>query len=196
MSEPTDVFELAAGNLYSRGRSSRTAVHEAEEALGARLPDDYVALVERIDGGEGWVGDEYVAFWPVTDLARHNHQLETERFVPGIILIGSDGGGEGLGLDQRSGQSTVVYVPLVGLPLDRVAPTGLGLRSWFNHRIDHSESPNKILDPAMIGQNVYEKQPVILGGDPVDPTNKAIIPLEKLLELASWWNRQLASSAT
>ena len=40
--------------------------------------------------------------------------LQTREFVPGIVIIGSDGGGELFGFDSRSAESPIVMVPAIG----------------------------------------------------------------------------------
>lgn len=187
-----DQVKRLATKLYSRGRASPADIVKVERALGVALPTDYSTFTAEIDGAEGWVGDQYIALWRISDLTRINDKLETSRFVPGTILIGSDGGGEGIGLEVGPSGSQVVFVPLVGLPLGRTARQGTGFRNWLLSHLRSSVSDRRV-DATMLGRNVYEKQPVILGGDPVDPANKAIVPIDKLLDLAAWWNRQIAA---
>ena len=41
--------------------------------------------------------------------------------------------------------------------------------------------------------NLMEIHPVILGGDPTDSANKALVPLSDLLVAAAWWNARIKS---
>lgn len=50
-----------------------------------------------------------------------------------------------------------------------------------------------------VGKEIFEVQPVILGGSPTDPTNKTILTREQHIEVVRYWNnqiRQLRNSAT
>ena len=50
--------------------------------------------------------------------ARLNRGSSVAEFIPGLILIGTDGGGEGIGLDLRGADSPVVLVNLDSLRWD------------------------------------------------------------------------------
>lgn len=53
--------------------------------------------------------------------------------------------------------------------------------------------PNDGLNPSLFGKNVWQIQPVILGGHPTNAKNRTILPLRKMLEAANLWNDQLAA---
>jgi len=39
------------------------------------------------------------------------------------------------------------------------------------------------------GKEIIEVQPIILGGSPTDPTNKAILTREQHIETVRYWNK-------
>ena len=43
--------------------------------------------------------------------------------------------------------------------------------------------------PDSAGKEIFEIQPVILGGSPTDPTNKAILTRQQHIEAVQYWNR-------
>ena len=43
------------------------------------------------------------------------------------------------------------------------------------------------------GKEVFEVKPVILGGDPTDPANKAILCREDHIKAVRYWNRIIAA---
>ena len=43
-------------------------------------------------------------------------------------------------------------------------------------------------DPALRGMEIFEVQPVILGGSPTDPQNKKLLSREEHIKLVSYWN--------
>jgi hypothetical protein len=60
------------------------------------VPAAYLDLMSRSNGVEGFVGDQYLVLWPVEQLQELNDAYATAEFAPGLLLIGSDGGGTGL----------------------------------------------------------------------------------------------------
>jgi hypothetical protein len=48
--------------------------------------------------------------------------LHVEEYIPGLTLIGSDGGGEAFGFDKRSKPWKVVMIPFVALCWEDAKP--------------------------------------------------------------------------
>jgi hypothetical protein len=90
-------------------------VDELSSRLGAALPQDYLDFLRRHNGGEGFIGDNYIVFWKAEELADFNREYEVEQYAPGILLFGSDGGGEGYGFDTQSAAMPIVRVPFIGM---------------------------------------------------------------------------------
>ena len=104
-------------NLNNLGRAGVTEllISGRERELGLKLPDDYVAFLKASNGGEGFVGNNYVMLWKVEELSSMNRSYETEIYAPGLLIFGSDGGGEAYGFDTRELPWRVVRVPFVGM---------------------------------------------------------------------------------
>jgi len=85
-----------------------------EAELGVTLPTEYVAFMLGQDGGEGFVGENYVMLWQVKDLPDTNAAYQVAQRVNGLVLFGSDGGGEAFAFDTRN-EDKVVVVPFVGM---------------------------------------------------------------------------------
>jgi hypothetical protein len=103
----------------TRTPASDSDMTRTSEALSFALPDDYREFLNRYsDGGEGRVGDSYLVLWSVADLQELNDAYSVAEFAPGLVLIGTDGGGEGIGFDTRRTTPPVVSVPLVGMSLN------------------------------------------------------------------------------
>ncbi|ULR88298.1 SMI1/KNR4 family protein [Comamonas sp. B21-038] len=98
-------------------RASSAAIQAAIAALGRSLPSDYLQFIGEHDGGEGFIGDNYLILWKSEELATFNRQYEVEKYAPGIVLFGSDGGGEGYGFDTREATMPVVRIPFIGMNL-------------------------------------------------------------------------------
>jgi hypothetical protein len=101
-------WELNAG-------ASESSVRDAASSLGHGLPSDYVSFLHDHNGGEGVIGVNYLILWKAEELSAFNHEYEVERYAPGLLLFGSDGGGEGYGFDTCDEAMPVVRVPFIGM---------------------------------------------------------------------------------
>jgi hypothetical protein len=97
----TDILRWLHG-FNGRLAATPETVRQGEAQLGIRLPPDYVEFITAMNGGEGFVGDNYVILWSVDELPRFNREYNVPEFAPGLVMFGSDGGGEGFGFDLRS----------------------------------------------------------------------------------------------
>ena len=51
---------------------------------------------------------------------------------------------------------------------------------------------NRQASPDLKGKEVFEIQPIILGGDPIDPKNKTVLDREQHIQAVNYWNRLIA----
>jgi len=65
------------------------------------LPKDYVEFMKNHNGGEGDVGETWLILYPLEELQEINDDYEIEKFLSGHIIIGSNGGGELYGIDNK-----------------------------------------------------------------------------------------------
>ena len=85
----------------------------AIRALHTRIPGEYLALLTEADGGEGWVGENYLQLWPsgvVVEVTNANRGSWRLTGVEHLVFIGGDGGGETLVLDLREAPPTIVLL--------------------------------------------------------------------------------------
>ncbi len=100
-------------------------VRRVLSSLPLRPPADYVAFMRSANGAEGPVGAEgYLQLWRLEELIELNREYQVEQFAPGLVLFGSDGGGEAYGFLQRDHSVQIVSVPFV--PLDIAQARVLG----------------------------------------------------------------------
>jgi len=107
--------------------ASDEAIQAAMSALGHALPDDYVRFLRGSDGGEGFVGEQYLILWRAEELSQFNAEYEVAQDAPGLLLFGSNGGGEGYGFDTRDSSMKVVRVPFIGMEWRYATPVADGL---------------------------------------------------------------------
>lgn len=82
------------------------------EAPG-NIPAPYLEFLSRFDGAEGFVGaEQYLALWAASQVAELNVAYSVAKYLPGVVLIGTDGADTGFGID-RNGR--FVAMPLVGM---------------------------------------------------------------------------------
>jgi hypothetical protein len=95
--------------------ASAGLIAQSQAKLGFPLPVDYLSFLQQMNGGEGFIGEHaYVALWRVEELSDRNLGYEVAEFAPGLLLFGSNGGGEAFGFDTRTGQFRIVAVPFIG----------------------------------------------------------------------------------
>src|SRR5262252_8735831 len=93
-----DVLRGFNRNAGASGQNVRAA----EKGLNSHLPCDYVSFLLNSNGGQGMIGETYLILYRVEELVEMNAGYELQKIAPGLLLIGSDGGGEGFAFDTRS----------------------------------------------------------------------------------------------
>ena len=96
--------------------ASPALIAQAQAKLSFHLPTDYVQFLQKMNGGEGSLGENaYVALWRAEELGDRNAGYEVAKFAPGLFLFGSNGAGEAFAFDTRSDQFRIVAVPFIGM---------------------------------------------------------------------------------
>jgi hypothetical protein len=81
--------------------------------LKFRLPAEYVQFLEQMNGGEGFIGENYLRVWPIEDLIQNNKNYHVDEVAPELFLFGSSGGGEAFAFGTRSSPPPIVAVPFI-----------------------------------------------------------------------------------
>jgi hypothetical protein len=113
-------------SFESNPPASLESIAHCQASLGISLPSDYVQFLQHMNGGEGFIGEHYLMLWSVADFIEMNTGTYYAEAAPGLIVFGSDGGGEAFGFDTRSTPPPIVVAPYVGMEWDvayRIAPT-------------------------------------------------------------------------
>lgn len=173
------------------------SVGHIESAVGA----DMLRLLQEFGGREGFLGQAYLRLYRVEELMSLAFAYELPEFFNGILIFGSDGGGEAYafpiwqpGLDQELSVIRVPFIPLVKEHADIVAPDF----STFLRVLSES-GPSPEIEMDAVGLVTHHKHPIIFGGDPTDPENIVMAPHAKHAEVACYWNKvyfQHQSSST
>ncbi|MBK4994608.1 SMI1/KNR4 family protein [Pseudomonas sp. S37] len=128
------VYDLTEGQL--NGPADKATVDGLSTNLGVALPKDYVEFLKAHNGGEGFIGDNYIIFWQAEELADFNREYEVATYAPGILLFASDGGGEGFGFDTEDAAMPIVRIPFIGMDRDYATPIARDLPDLFARLAD------------------------------------------------------------
>lgn len=189
MADEADISWMgrAAQHMVASGQADDQGLARLAAFAKKALPTEYVRFVKLWDGAEGWVGDQYVALWPVARIIERNEALVVRHRAPGFLLFGTDGAGEAFGFDLQLESLGIARLPLVGLARDLALPVATTFGEWLQSAATRTTAPPPVVD-RLRGMNIYERQPIIFGGDPVDPANKATVTIDQLIDIAAWWN--------
>lgn len=110
--------------------SNATDIGSAEQMIGRSFPKEFKQFLLTANGGEGFVGDNYLVLWPVEDIVAFNRAYEAAEYIPGLQLFGSNGGGEGFAFDDDGG---VVCVPFIGMAADTAIKVGATFNDFLNN---------------------------------------------------------------
>ena len=130
----------------SQPPASRDSVARCQSNLSFPLPADYVQFLEQMNGGEGFVGKNYLMAWPIEDLIQFNKDYYVDVAAPELLLFGSSGGGETFAFDTRSSPPPIVAVPAIVCLEDAIviAPT-------FNSFLQHLYRSESLLGSRLAG---------------------------------------------
>jgi hypothetical protein len=125
--------EWAAGN-----GASDLVIRNSLEELNRTLPEDYLGFIRTSDGGEGFIGRNYLILWKIGELKQFNLEYEVDQYASGLLLFGSNGGGVGYAFDTRDGLMRIVRVPFVGMDLRYARPVAETFSTMLEKLADES----------------------------------------------------------
>lgn len=157
-----------------------------EDWLRQTLPDDYLEIANKYGGREGFLGQQYVRLYRPQELRALNDAYEISSRRPGLIMVASDGYGEGFGFLHRN--PAVLKFPLIPLPIEgEIIDLAAATFEAFVHL--HSETSATMRpNPSCVGMEMHLKQPLCFGGDWRSSENQVLVPPLKHAELVCYWN--------
>jgi hypothetical protein len=108
------------GKFLSNPGAELASIDMFQQSQGLDLPPDYVDFLLSTDGGEGFIGWEgfegkYFQLWKIDELPDVNIAYHAKEYLPGFLLIGSNGGGDAYAFDMKSGSNEIHRVPFIGM---------------------------------------------------------------------------------
>ena len=88
--------------------------------MNISFPEDYLFFLEWSNGGEGYIGENYVSLWKVEDLEALNKEYQIQTYLSKRYLgIGTDGGGVCYGFCLEK-QFSIFKCPLGDLDINKI----------------------------------------------------------------------------
>lgn len=103
--------------------------------LPAEIPNDYLEFCKTYNGGEGFIGEEYVVLYKLNELMQINKDYDVSNLVPDIFIFGSNGDSEALAFDFRKKQVKYVLIPFL-FEYDAIIELGDHLSGFFKRIYD------------------------------------------------------------
>ena len=95
-----DIVNKIASLLNNNHGVDSKDITVIEERLNAAFPQDYITLLKRSNGGEGYVGENYISLWKVEDLPALNEDYQIQKYL-------SENGQLFLEINQKLGIETL-----------------------------------------------------------------------------------------
>ena len=126
-----DLLMLMRDFDWNQTGASAQVLRELEQVLGLSLPEDYVQLMKRSNGAEGFVNGRFLQLWRVEDILSRRHRYEPHEEQAALLFFGS-------GENERSyafDPSAAPLVAVMDVPADESEMRCLGysLTSLVEH---------------------------------------------------------------
>ncbi len=114
------------------GPPNPSDLDKLRQSLPSGFPSDYMEFLAQFNGMEGFMRDgSYLMLWRAEKICEFNDGYCVSELAPGIVLIGSDGGGNAFGVDTRVEPYRFIAVPFVDLDLEYLQVLGSSLEEFF-----------------------------------------------------------------
>lgn len=123
-----DILRDEHSDWTGNAPATEEAIRELLNWAVVDLPKDYIEFFRVTDGGDGEFAcyPEYVRLWPAAKVIDFNEGYEIQKWLPGIIGIGDNGGCDFVAFDTTSGEpypiKSFLFAPMELAQAMAVAP--------------------------------------------------------------------------
>lgn len=164
-------------------------VQKIANAINFDLPSDYLEIFSFMNGGEGFIGNEYCRLYPLDELISLNESFSVKEFAPEIFVFGSNGGGEAFAFKATTSSVSIVKIPFIPMDVGFAELLGKTFRNFLASFNENEDNESAEINRNLIGKEIHEIQPIVFGGSPIDPKNKAFVPVKDYGKLIVFWNK-------
>jgi hypothetical protein len=126
---------------YPESPASPEEVELLEKWLGNNLPSEYKKFLFETNGAETPIGvqepDDSVVLWSAKEVSELTKAYCYEQYLPGLIAIGSDGGGESIVFDtthsNNSEEWPLYRVPFADLTKEAMVLLAVSFKDWVTN---------------------------------------------------------------
>ncbi|MFV1456035.1 SMI1/KNR4 family protein [Bacillus mycoides] len=116
-----NMFHKYINDLDLQQPTSLENITAIESQLNIIFPKDYISFMLESNGVKGAIGENgYLQLWSIDILIQHNEVYEVKEFAPGVTLFGTDGGNVAYGFFEKSGETQIIEIPLMGMDLNEM----------------------------------------------------------------------------
>ena len=184
------IGDLFSNFLKNPGSDEET-INAAYRELGLVPPREYVAAMQFTDGGEGFIGQSYLRLYSSNRISELNRAYQISVFAQGLVLFGSNGGGEAYCFETRNGDVEIVQLPFIPMDFKHIRRFGGNFLQFLTALRDEDAEDISIpqIKMSAVGREVHEVLPIIFGGSPTDPKNKILVTPDEHAQYVLYWNK-------
>lgn len=110
-----ELFSTLTKKMTIYVGANEDQISSLNSSFSKPLPIDFLSFLKFSNGAVGMIGPNYLEICKAEDISKLNEDYVVDTYAPGLILFGTDGGGEGYGFDYRGNDPIVVEIPFVGM---------------------------------------------------------------------------------
>lgn len=119
------------GDFKFNPPASLKEITKLTNSLKVPLPEDYLSFMMKSNGGEGWAGEKYLMLWQIEELLPYHQAYQVDKYAPGFLIFGSDGGLEAFAFDMREMPVRIVSIPFIGLTPSEAIDLGISFERFL-----------------------------------------------------------------
>lgn len=163
------------------------SIKKAEKDLKIKFPQEFVDVMLKSNGLEGFCGEEIISIWKIEDIVPLNKAYAVKDFFPSLIYFGTDGCGEMYAFNFAVKGIPVLKVDAISVDLKEAILCGSTFLNFLENLCTGPFVEKHFMKLELKNKIIHEIKPVRFGGSPTDPKNKVFLtPLEHA-KIVTWW---------